>query len=136
MALLVRGLVRERMGRGRKKGRELLKRAATNFFAILKGLANSAPLVGHIIGAIRYACGDRLGGHNAMKSSSRTTAGMLGAVVGWVFAPGPGAIGGYLAGVNVADGVISGKSLQHILLVKQFCRRADAKVQQFRIRTK
>jgi hypothetical protein len=41
----------------------------------LKATANmidGIPVAGHVKGAIHYACGDKAGGHQAMKSSSRT----------------------------------------------------------------
>ena len=42
------------------------------FGKTVSGVVNGIPVVGHVKGAIHYACGDNEGGHQAMKSSSRT----------------------------------------------------------------
>jgi hypothetical protein len=42
------------------------------FGKTMSGLADGIPVVGHIKGGIHYACGDKAGGDQAMKSSSHS----------------------------------------------------------------
>ena len=64
----------------------------------MSNFADGIPVVGHVKGGIHYICGDKEGGDNAMKSSSRTV-GVIGGGVGGFFVGGPaGAIGGGLTG--------------------------------------
>lgn len=42
------------------------------FLKTMSGVADGIPAVGHVKGVIHYACGDKEGGDQAMKSSSRT----------------------------------------------------------------
>jgi len=65
--------------------------------------------VGHIKAGCHYALKDKEAGHKAMKSASRTTAGLVGAAAGLTAGLGVGAVAGYVAGVSAADGVISGE---------------------------
>ncbi len=47
---------------------------ATNeaFLNTMSGVADGLPVVGHVKGALHYACGDVDGGNKAMLSASRT----------------------------------------------------------------
>jgi hypothetical protein len=54
---------------GNAKGAQRTQEA---FLDTMGGIVNSVPVVGHVKGAIHYACGDIEGGNQAMKSSSRT----------------------------------------------------------------
>ena len=51
------------------------------------------PLVGHVKGGIHYLAGDKEGGHNAMKSATRTTGVVAGGVGGFIAGGPAGAIG-------------------------------------------
>lgn len=42
------------------------------FLNTVSGVANGIPVVGHAKGVVHYVCGDKEGGDQAMKSSSRT----------------------------------------------------------------
>lgn len=74
----------------------------------LSGVADSLPVVGHIKGAIHYGVGDKESGDNAMKSASRTTA-SIGGAVGGFFVGGPvgSALGAASAGYAM-DGITTG----------------------------
>jgi len=65
----------------------------------IDALANSTPGVGHIKGGIHYACGDKEGGHRAMKSASRTTGVVVGGVLGAAGGPVSMYAGGFGGGV-------------------------------------
>ncbi len=67
------------------------------FLRALGGVVDSVPIVGHLKGAIHYAQGDKFGGDNAMKSSSRSI-GVIGGGVGGFFLLGP--VGAFLGGVT------------------------------------
>ena len=70
-------------------------------------LLDATPGVGHLKGAIHYACGDNEGGDAAMKSASRTTGVVAGGIVG--IAGGPaGMIAGGIAGGAAMDGITTG----------------------------
>lgn len=84
------------------------------FVGLLSNVANAVPVVGHVKGAIHYAAGDKEGGHQAMKSSSRSI-GVIGGGVGGFFVGGPvGAVAGGIAGGVALDGLTTGvDSLVH-----------------------
>jgi len=71
------------------------------------GVFDSVPVVGHVKGAIHYACGDKEGGDNAMKAASRTTGSVIGAVAGIPLGPA-GIAAGAAAGAYVVDGITTG----------------------------
>ncbi|KAM9306728.1 uncharacterized protein KZ484_000120 [Pholidichthys leucotaenia] len=64
---------------------------------------DGTPVVGHVKGAIHYACGDKTGGDKAMKSASRTTGAMAGGVGGFIVAGPAGAVFGGIEGATVMD---------------------------------
>ncbi|KAM9307388.1 uncharacterized protein KZ484_000717 [Pholidichthys leucotaenia] len=64
---------------------------------------DGTPVVGHVKGAIHYACGDKTGGDRAMKSASRTTGAMAGGVGGFIVAGPAGAVVGGIEGAAVMD---------------------------------
>jgi len=70
-------------------------------------LVDNVPVVGHIKGAIHYACDDKEGGDKAMKSASRTTGVVAGAVVGIPGGPVCMMAGG-AAGGAAMDGITTG----------------------------
>ena len=70
--------------------------------------ANGVPVVGHIKGGIHYACGDKDGGDNAMKSASRSTGVFIGGAVGGLVAGPFGAITGGVTGGAALDGITTG----------------------------
>jgi len=111
--LMARGAYHTAGGR-REKGKELCKRGAKNTASIVNGVANATPGVGHIKAGCHYALKDKEAGHKAMKSASRSTAGMVGAAAGLTAGLGVGAVAGYVAGVNAADGIISCKGFQDL----------------------
>ena len=69
---------------------------------------DAVPVAGHIKGVVHYACGDREGRDNAIKSASRTSGAMVGGVGGFLVAGPPGAFAGGIAGAATMDGVTSG----------------------------
>lgn len=78
------------------------------FVSLVSNMVNSVPVIGHIKGGIHYACGDKEGGDQAMKSSSRTV-GVAGAGVAGFFVAGPvGAVVGGIAGGAAMDGLTTG----------------------------
>jgi len=72
-----------------------------------KDLADGMPGVGHAIGGIHYACGDKEGGDKVMKAASRTTGVVLGGLAGAVGGPA-GVVAGGIAGGAAMDGVTTG----------------------------
>lgn len=84
------------------------------FVGLVSNVTNAIPVVGHIKGGIHYACGDKEGGDQAMKSSSRTI-GVAGGGVAGFFVGGPvGAVAGGIAGGAAMDGITTGfDSLVH-----------------------
>lgn len=106
VALAVRSAYHDSKG-NHEKGRQLRETGVKNAKQIAHGVANATPVVGHVKAGYHYVRKDNEAGDKAMKSASRTTAGLVGAAV---TAPlGPGAVVGYMAGVTAADGTISGK---------------------------
>ncbi|XP_060765322.1 uncharacterized protein LOC132873613 isoform X2 [Neoarius graeffei] len=63
------------------------------------GFADGMPVIGHVKGAIHYACGDKKGGDEAMKSASRTAGSMAGGIVGFVVG---GPVGAVVGGIESA----------------------------------
>ncbi|CAN0021577.1 unnamed protein product [Scytosiphon promiscuus] len=102
----VRGVYHGVRGRT-EKGQKLRERCKVNTVGIVNGVANATPVVGHAKGVYHYARHDKENGDKAMKSASRSTAGFVEAAAGLTAGCGPGAVAGYVAGVTVADGVIS-----------------------------
>ena len=93
----------------------------------MSGVANGIPVLGHAKGVIHYAFGDKEGGDQAMKSSSRTIGclitqhfieysyirfiieGVMGGGVGGFFVGGlVGAVAGGIAGGIAMDGITTG----------------------------
>ena len=74
----------------------------------MSDFANGFPVVGHVKGGIHYACGDREGGDNAMKSASRSTGVIIGGVAGGLVGGPVGAVAGGIAGGAAVDGVTTG----------------------------
>ena len=68
---------------------------------------NANPCVGHIKRAILYAAGDKIGGDEAMKESSRALAVQTGRTVGFLVGGPVGAVVGGAAGGLAADGIIT-----------------------------
>jgi len=108
VALAARAAYHEAGGR-HEKATELGKRGAKNTVAIAKCVANGTPVLGHVKAGYHYARNEKEAGDKAMRSASRTTAGVMGAAAGLSVGLGPGAVAGYVAGVSAADGVISGR---------------------------
>eukprot|EP00918_Siedleckia_nematoides_P073814 GHVU01161244.1.p1 GENE.GHVU01161244.1~~GHVU01161244.1.p1 ORF type:complete len:435 (-),score=28.30 GHVU01161244.1:1526-2830(-) len=76
-----------------------------------EGILNNVPVIGHIKGAIHYACNDKKGGDRSMKSASRPVGTIAGGVGGF-FVGGPvGAVAGGIYGGLCMDTVISGSDL-------------------------
>ena len=92
--------------------KELSKKGVKNIASIVNVLANNAPVVGHVKAVYHYARKDTEAGHMAMKSASSSTAALAGATAGHTVGLGPGAVVGYVAGVNAADVVISCKGFK------------------------
>ena len=69
------------------------------------GVIDLIPVVGHVKGVAHYACGDKEGGDNAMKSASRTVGVIGGAVGGFVVAGPPGGAAGAMAGGAALDAI-------------------------------
>lgn len=67
------------------------------------GLVNAIPVIGHAKGGVHYLCGDRNGGDEAMKSSSRTIGVVGGGLLGALAGPA-GVVGGAMAGGQLVDG--------------------------------
>ena len=84
------------------------KRCRDNLVEVGDGVISGVPVIGHIKGGIHYACGDKEGGDDCMKSASRTTIVAASAAGGFVCAGPPGAIAGAIAGGAAADGAITG----------------------------
>ena len=84
------------------------------FVGLLSNVTNAVPVVGHIKGSIHYAVGDKEGGHQAMKASSRSV-GVVSGGVGGFFLGGPvGAVVGGIAGGATMDSITTGvESLIH-----------------------
>ena len=76
--------------------------------ATVNDVADGTPGVGHIKGAIHYACGDEEGGDQAMKSASRTVGVVAGAVGGALVGGPAGAVASGLAGGAAMDGITTG----------------------------
>lgn len=111
---------------GDEKGARETQKA---FLNTVNGVANGIPVVGHVKGVVHYACGDKDGGDQAMKSSSRSVGkelisiffyycslnlieykkGVVGGGIGGFFVAGPaGAIFGGIAGGSAMDGITTG----------------------------
>ncbi|ESO95417.1 hypothetical protein LOTGIDRAFT_160555 [Lottia gigantea] len=73
----------------------------------ISGMVDAIPVVGHAKGGIHYICGDKDGGDNAMKASSRTTGVMAGGAGGFLVGGPVGAVAGGMAGASVMDTVTS-----------------------------
>lgn len=87
---------------------EAARETKKEFLKTVGGVANGIPVVGHVKGVIHYACGDTEGGHQAMKSSSRTI-GVIGGGVGGFVVGGPvGAFAGGIAGGAAMDAITTG----------------------------
>eukprot|EP00300_Choanocystis_sp_HF-7_P028415 c34014_g1_i1.p1 GENE.c34014_g1_i1~~c34014_g1_i1.p1 ORF type:complete len:378 (+),score=47.93 c34014_g1_i1:34-1167(+) len=76
--------------------------------AMLSGVANALPVVGHVKGAVHYAAGDHSGGDAAMKGASRSVGVLAGGVGGFVVGGPAGAIAGGIVGGAAMDGVTTG----------------------------
>lgn len=71
-------------------------------------IADGTPGVGHVKGAVHYACGDKDGGDAAMKASSRTVGVIGGGVAGFAVGGPVGAAMGGVAGGGAMDGITTG----------------------------
>merc|ERR1719410_691719 len=87
---------------------EAAQRTQMEQLNMLNGVANAVPVVGHVKGAVHYACGDHEGGDAAMKASSRTTAVVGGGIGGFCIGGPVGAVAGGVAGGAAADGATTG----------------------------
>ncbi|CAF3508797.1 unnamed protein product [Rotaria sp. Silwood2] len=87
---------------------EYAKETQIYFVKNASNVIDSVPVVGHIKGAIHYACNDREGGDNAMKAASRTVGVAAGGIGGFVVGGPIGAVAGGIGGGAVMDGIISG----------------------------
>jgi len=67
----------------------------------VSNVADTVPVVGHIKGGIHYACGDKEGGDNAMKSASRTVGVVAGGIGGGILLGPSGAIAGGMNDTNL-----------------------------------
>eukprot|EP00903_Cladosiphon_okamuranus_P015172 g14027.t1 len=104
IALGIRAVYHDSKGR-HEKGQQLRKAAVTKSVAIANVMADATPVVGHAKAGYHYMRKEKEAGDKAMKSASRTTAGVVGAAA--CAGLGPGAIAGFMAGVKAADGYIS-----------------------------
>lgn len=68
--------------------------------------------MGHGKAIYHYARGHKESGNKALKSATRSTVGVAGAAGGFVVGSGPGFVAGYMGGVAVADGAISGEPFE------------------------
>ena len=71
----------------------------------VNGVLDSTPVVGHIKGAVHYACNDQEAGDKAMKSASRTVAVAGSGAVGFMTGGPVGAVAGGIYGGVVMDTV-------------------------------
>jgi len=87
---------------------EYAKETQVYFGKNVMNIADSVPVIGHVKGAIHYACGDTEGGDNAMKAASRTVGVVAGGIGGFVVGGPVGAVAGGISGGVMMDGVTSG----------------------------
>lgn len=81
------------------------RRAAIKVGGTLNDATDSIPVVGHVKGGIHYAFGDKNGGDQAMKLSSRTVGVLGGGAAGFLVAGPVGAVAGGIAGGAALDGI-------------------------------
>ena len=86
---------------------EAARKTQLEFVNEVSNFTDAVPGVGHVKGAIHYACGDSEGGDNAMKAASRTTGAMAGGVGGFFVGAIAGGIGGAAAMDLITTGVDS-----------------------------
>ncbi|XP_039621511.1 uncharacterized protein LOC120536989 [Polypterus senegalus] len=82
------------------------KETQKQFLKGMNGAVDSLPVVGHVKGTVHYICGDKEGGHNAMKAATRTTGVMAGGVGGFLVGGPVGAtVGGMMGGLAMDDAI-------------------------------
>jgi len=76
--------------------------------------ANALPVIGHIKGAVHYACGDNLRGELAVKSASQSVGIVGGAIAGGIMGGPAGAVTLGTVGGAAVDAIVTGvESLIH-----------------------
>ncbi|XP_028671094.1 uncharacterized protein LOC114661984 [Erpetoichthys calabaricus] len=96
--------------------KEGAKETQKQFLKGMNGALDSLPVVGHVKGTVHYICGDKEGGHNAMKAATRTTGVMAGGVGGFLVGGPVGAtVGGMMAGVAMDEAI----SITDVLVCKE-----------------
>lgn len=82
---------------------EYAKESQMYFVNNLSIMVDSIPVVGHAKGAIHYIYGDKEGGDNAMKASSRTV-GVIGGGIGGFIVGGP--VGSVMGGIILISTIV------------------------------
>ncbi len=84
------------------------KETQMKFVGNVSNIVDGVPVVGHVKGVVHYACGDKDGGDNAMKSASRTVGVIGGGAVGGLLGGPVGAVAGGISGGALLDGITTG----------------------------
>jgi len=93
---------------------EQARQTQLHFADTMSNAANAIPIIGHVKGAVHYACGDSLRGELAVKSASQSTGIIVGGIAGGIIGGPIGAVTLGTAGGAAVDVIVTGvESLIH-----------------------